>query len=159
NIPSGSNVGRIEVVPALTAPDTVYAVVANRIVSNGSTLNGIFRTNDGGAHWTNLSALDFCNPQCWYDLTIRPHPSDPNVIFAGGVNLIRSVNGGSSWNTVPGTNSGGSGGPHVDHHALQFTVDGTRFYDGNDGGVWSTQTLTQTPLTWANLNVGLALTQ
>src|SRR5205807_3728544 len=89
-IPSGSNIGRIEIVPALTGPDTVYAVIANRVVS-GASLAGIYRTIDAGAHWTRLPTPDFCNPQCWYNLVLRPHPGNPNVIFAGGVGLVRSI--------------------------------------------------------------------
>jgi uncharacterized protein (TIGR03437 family) len=156
SIPSGTRVGRIEVVPALTSPDTVYAAVANVVIS-GASLNGIYKTIDAGAHWSKLAAPDFCNPQCWYNLAIQPHPSNPNLIFAGGVGLIRSMNGGDSWTALPG--SGNGGGPHVDHHALAFTSDGTRFYDGNDGGIWSTETLVQTPVAWNNLNTTLALTQ
>ena len=155
-LPSGTAAGRIEIVPVNGSPDTVYAAVANRVIA-GASLNGVYRTNDAGAHWTRLAAPDFCNPQCWFDLVIRPNPMQPDVIFAGGVNLYRSLNGGTTWTSVPG--NGASGGPHVDHHALVFSDDGLRLYDGNDGGAWSTDTFTQGSIAWNNLNDTLALTQ
>ena len=156
-LPTGSAAGRIEVVNVPTSPDTALAAVANPFKDGGSTLNGIYRTSDAGQHWTKLSAPDFCRPQCWYDLALRPHPSDPNLIFAAGVNLARTLNGGLSWQLQP--SNGSLGSPHVDHHALVFTADGTRLYDGNDGGIWSADNPGAGSIPWKNLNATLALTQ
>ena len=156
SIPSGTTVGRIDLVAGPGSPDTLYAAVGSRSV-NGASLLGIYRTTDGGDRWTRLSSPDFCNPQCWFDLAIRVHPSDQNIIYAGGVNLIRSVNGGLTWQTLP--SNGNQGGPHVDHHALVFTNDGRRLYNGNDGGVWSTDSFGSATVIWDNLNNTLAVTQ
>jgi uncharacterized protein (TIGR03437 family) len=155
-LPAPNQMGRIEIVDVPSRSDTVLAAVANRFTAGGSTLNGIYRTTDGGQTWSKLSVPDFCQPQCWYDIVLRPNPVDPGIIFAAGVNLVRSLDGGSSWQfpqaAAPGT-------PHVDHHALQFTSDGSRLYDGNDGGLWSTEAFRLSTIAWRNLNATLAVTQ
>lgn len=156
-IPSGTAAGRIEIAPAPASPGTVYAAVANASKTS-MTLTGVYSTNDGGKTWTKLSTPDFCAPQCWYNLVLSPHPTDPRTIFAGGVALIRSMNSGATWQSVA-VNRGGTLQPHPDHHALVFTNDGTRLYDGDDGGVWSTDRYDTSTITWNNLNATLALTQ
>ena len=67
------------------------------------------------------------------------------------------LNGGLSWQLQP--SNGSLGSPHVDHHALVFTADGTRLYDSNDGGIWSTDNPSTGSIPWKNLNGTLALTQ
>jgi photosystem II stability/assembly factor-like uncharacterized protein len=157
-ITSGTASGRIEVVNLPTSPDSALAAVATPL-GNAATLIDIFKTTDAGAHWTRLNAPNFCggNGQCWYDLIVRPSPTDPNLIFAGGVTMIRSVNGGANWTILPSNGTGGA--PHVDNHAMIFSNDGTRFYNGNDGGMWSTDVFSSAGIVWNNLNATLALTQ
>jgi uncharacterized protein (TIGR03437 family) len=159
-IPRGASIGRIELVSAGTTANAAYAAVANAIGSAGATLNGLYKTTDAGQHWTKLPVPDFCsNPQqCWYDLTVRQHPTDPTILYVGGVQLFRSLNSGLTWTDL----SNSPAAPHVDHHALQFTPDGARLYDGNDGGMWSTETYAAAGLSnvrWNNLNTTLSLTQ
>ena len=156
-LPAGTAVGRIELANSPNTGDAAYAVIANSIGDGGATLNGIYKTLDAGQHWTKLSAPDFCQPQCWYDLTFRQNPNDPTILAVGGVQMFRSLNAGSTWTALPANGSGGNS-PHVDHHALQFTQDGLRLYDGNDGGVWSTENFASF-LIWKNLNTTLSLTQ
>ena len=155
-IPIGTAAGRTQIVIAPAQPNTVYAVIANK-VSGGYSLNGVYVTNDAGTTWLNLNAPDFCSGQCWYDMAIQPHPTDPNLIIAGGsTHLIRSLDGGVSWQSQQ---LGVSGYPHVDHHAIAFTKDGTRLYDANDGGMWSTDAFRGLPIIWNNLNATLGITQ
>jgi uncharacterized protein (TIGR03437 family) len=156
-LPSGAAIGRIELTNSGTTSGAAYAVVANAIGDSGATLNGIYKTVDSGKHWSKFVTPDFCQPQCWYNLTMRQHPSDPTILFAGGVTMYRSLNAGVNWSGLPSNGSNGNT-PHVDHHALQFTQDGLRLYDGNDGGAWSTQNYSGTIL-WKNLNPTLSLTQ
>lgn len=153
NLPAGSTIGRIQIVNAPASPDTTYAVVSNRT----SSLNGIYRTTDAGATWINLGAPDFCNPQCNYDIVIQPHPLDPSIVIAGGsTSVVRSLNGGASWQSQGTTRMGLT---HADHHAMVFTRDGTRLYDGNDGGAWSTDAFQGTSIVWNDLNATLGLTE
>jgi len=50
---------------------------------------------------------------------------------------------------------------HYDHHALAFTPDGARIFDGNDGGVWSTRELLGTwpAILWTSHNETLGITE
>jgi hypothetical protein len=68
-----------------------------------------------------------------YDNIIAVDPLDPNRVWAGGISLFRSDDGGVTW--------GVAGGLHPDHHVLVFhpQFNGTtnqQAYVGNDGGVW-----------------------
>jgi hypothetical protein len=63
-------------------PERVYA---------GVTFDGLYRTEDGGAHWTRVLAGDI--------RAVAVDPSDERVIYAGSapVHLYRSEDGGDSW--------------------------------------------------------------
>jgi uncharacterized protein (TIGR03437 family) len=152
-----TSVGRIELAMAPATPDTIYAMVADGSNANFGRLLGIYRTEDAGQSWNRLNTIDPCGTQCWYDITIRVHPFENNIIYAGGVTLMRSMDGGTTWQNVPSTNATV---PHVDHHVLVFTRDGTRLINGNDGGVWSTvEWRSQSTVAWSNHNETLAITQ
>lgn len=77
----------------------------------------------------------------WYANTIAVDPTDENVVFAGGVDLFRSDDGGQSWGTVSFWWSGASA--HADQHVIAFHpgYDGAAnqvMFLGGDGGVYVT---------------------
>lgn len=159
-----ANVGRIEVAIAPSTPTTLYVGIQDSSTANFGRLLGLFKTTDSGSTWNNTNAPDMCaNPgQCWYDMTIRVHPKNPDVVFAfgsaGTSARLRSMDGGATWQALPVT------GPnnveiHVDNHYLAFTPDGSKLYVANDGGVWSTTDVTSTRVNWTELNDTLAITQ
>jgi uncharacterized protein (TIGR03437 family) len=158
SLPPQDEMGRIQIVKVPTSPNTAYAIVTSPIVGPGSNLLGIYQTIDAGANWTKFSGVpDFCTPQCWYDLAMAPHPSNPQIIFAGGKVLnVRSLDGGNTWTTQ---NVGAIGLPHADDHAIAFTHDGAMLYLGNDGGMWSSQNYQGTSAVWNDLNATLAITE
>ena len=158
NLPTGLTVGRIQIVNAPASPNTTYAIVANSIIGPGASLRGVYRTIDAGANWTMLNGVpDFCNPQCWFDIVIAPHPQNPSIIFAGGNILnIRSLDGGATWTTQQVTRIGL---PHADNHAIAFTNDGTLLYLGNDGGMWSSDQFQSGTMEWNDLNSTLGITE
>jgi len=170
------NVGRIILgyAPSTSgAGATVYAAIAN---SSGSSANllGFFKTTNGGTAWTTLgSTPTFCNSQCFYDMAIGVHPTNPLVVVVGGgagpdnfSSLFETINGGSTWTGTGGDDfTGGPGSihPHVDTHAIVFTPQSTtlRLYVGNDGGMWRTDSPVQGTVspTWVDLNATLATIQ
>jgi photosystem II stability/assembly factor-like uncharacterized protein len=137
---------------------TLFAGVASR--SSGSLL-GLFKTTDGGAHWTQLAATpDYCSPQCSYDNAIAVDPKDSNVVFAGGAfstTLVRSLDGGTTWSVLQSAQHGGF--LHADIHALTFSADGKVLYLGNDGGAYSTTQIKKSLPSYDGLNQTLAITQ
>jgi hypothetical protein len=97
--------------------------------------------------------------QGWYDLTMECDPANAETIWTGGVNVWKSVNGGTNY-TLNGHWYGGGGAPyvHADIHCL-YAVPGsspTRIISGNDGGVFST---TNGGTTWSDLSSNLAIAQ
>jgi photosystem II stability/assembly factor-like uncharacterized protein len=128
----------------------------------------LFKSTDEGANWVSLpsgtgsnSVLDYCATQCFYDNVVEADPTNPNVVFAGGVfgysigsgGIFRSDSGGQSWRNL-GWNQ------HPDFHALAFDPTNTQHVLlGSDGGVWysANQGGRQLPSTldantWVNLN-------
>ena len=66
-----------------------------------------------------------------YNLEVAVRPDDPDVVYVGGIPLLRSTDGfASTANTEDITNH------HLDQHAVVFDPrDPARLYVGSDGGV------------------------
>jgi photosystem II stability/assembly factor-like uncharacterized protein len=144
-----ANVGRVSLDIAASAPATLYAAVQN---SSNFQLLGIFKSTNNGANWTQLTATGAsCSNQCWYDMVIAVKPTDPNVVYFGGVSLFKSTDGGASFpNNI-------TDGIHVDQHALVFDpTNAATVFAGNDGGIFKS---TNEGGTWTSLNTNIAITQ
>ncbi len=152
--------GRVDIsvvpAPGLAQQQTVYAAIANH--DAGWTLNGIYRSNDGGASWARLTSPGSnCAGQCYYNLTVAADPKNPDRMFAGLTYLNRYT---SNVPTRIGyANPGTTGCPysatgtttnciHVDFHALTYDASG-RLWVGSDGGVYRTS---DAGATFTNLN-------
>ncbi|MCW5768685.1 MAG: hypothetical protein KIT19_08365 [Phycisphaeraceae bacterium] len=151
-----TSIGMVLVDLCRSSPDDMYTA----IVGSGGSVNGVFRSTDGGATWVKKTATpNFCSPQCWYDIYLAVDPNDPEVVYLGGVDpryavagVLKSVNGGNSWTEI----SQFSGGTlHPDHHTLVFGP-GNTIWEGNDGGVWKS---TNGGASWINCNNGLGTAQ
>ena len=156
-----SNLGRIEIAIAPSTPTTLYVAIQKAPAATDGSLLGIYKTTDSGNTWNNTNAPDICASvgQCWYDMTIRVHPKNPDIVFAfGSLTLARTVNGGSSWTSLSRVGANGVQ-IHTDEHYLAFTNDGTKLYIGNDGGVYSTTNITDARVNWTALNDTLSITQ
>ncbi len=149
---AGSNVARVNIAIAPSNSQILFASVQNS--TNGQLL-GIWKTTDGAASWSQLSATGAsCASQCWYDMTLAVHPTNADVVFFGGLSLQRSINGGVLF-------SGITGSIHVDQHLLVFDPsDPNVLYVGNDGGIYKTidAAAAGTP-PWTTLNTTLSITQ
>ena len=128
-------------------PNYVYAMIAS---TDTRKVNWIVKTNDSGATWTtytfgsdpfpvdaNGNVLGDANGQAGYDLSLGVDPSDPNVVYAGELDIFKTTDGGGSWNQV--SNSGGSTYPymHVDQQNLK-TITSNEVIFANDGGIYYT---------------------
>ena len=150
------------------SPRRVYAAVALPGPPNSMT-NSLFkllRTTDGGATWELLltSADKFCPSGAQtlnylggagdYHNTLAVDPSNPGNVYAAGLCIIRSTDGGDTWDPIP-IAPGTTDGPHRDHHALVFDAGGS-LLDGNDGGIWRLDD--PNLVVWSNLNGDLQIT-
>ena len=80
-------------------------------------------------------------------------PQDSNIVYAGGLNLERSFDGGLNWQFI--------GGLHADQHALVFdSTNHLNVYAGNDGGVYrGTYSTPMDSGSWSKVSDGLVITQ
>lgn len=163
---SDPQLGRISLAIANSSSQTLYAAVARPgpPLSSSNSLYKIFKSDDGGATWSPLpnpgslcpeegTSFNYMAGAGDYHNVLAIDPTNPDVVYAAGLCLLRSMDGGASWEAVA---EGETDGPHHDHHALAFDATG-RLLDGNDGGIW--QLSTGAPVTWANLNGDLQTTQ
>jgi uncharacterized repeat protein (TIGR01451 family) len=147
---------------AKSSPSTLYASVG----SESSV--ALYKSINSGASWSKLTATpDYTgqaysygsgsSEQGWYDNVLAVDPTNANHVLAGGIALVTTTNGGTSWTNVNGQPffGGGTNKLHPDHHALAFRADG-KVWVGDDGGVFL-----YTPSTGAvaNVNGHLNITQ
>lgn len=161
---------RIEIAVAPSNPNRIYAMVEN--ASNGSLL-GIYTSTNQGSTWTTCTlptyyydncttpSSDMTNMQCFYDLILTVDPANENILFAGGIDVLKSTNAGNSWTQI--TNSYGYCGlqyVHADQHAMVFQPGSSSVtIFGNDGGVYYSSNLTATTPTLTGKNQGYNVTQ
>ena len=153
-----TNVGRIGLaISPATNPSTLYAGIAD---SATGSLQGVWKTTNGGTTWTQLTLLsDYCTPQCWFDNVVAVSPTNANVVYlAGKAGVYQSLDGGTTW-TGDVSSSANGVSLHSDTHAMTFSADGSVLYVGDDGGVWSGTVPDTTAVSWTNLNNPLAITQ
>ena len=149
-LPTGSDVGRIGLAISPSNPSVLYAFYDRQ-----SELS-VYRTNNGGASWTrtNDGAIQGMNSNFgWYFGQIRVDPTVPDFIYLLGVDLFTSLDGGNSYNQLAGYYN--SDVIHVDHHALFLHPETGRMYEGNDGGLYTSDDL---GFTWNWIN-NLPITQ
>ncbi len=101
--------GAIDLVMAPSQPDVLYAAMwqAQRTpwsLTSGGPGSGLYKSTDGGAHWTNLTRNDGLPEGVIGRIGVGVAASDPEVVYCmmqakeGGV--FRSDNAGKSWKRV-----------------------------------------------------------
>lgn len=155
-----ANWGRILLALAPSNNNILYV-----LYENGSDLSATVSEVDlfkmevigGLPQWTNLSAFmpvgtgtnGGVDLQGAYNMSLTVKPDDPNMIFIGGTNLYRSVNGFTSTaatNKIGGYSTSNS---HPDMHGLIFDPTNIKkAYNINDGSIQFTNDITATPVVW-----------
>lgn len=145
---------RVELAPAPTDPNVVYAVSE---AQDGRNVGYLKRTTDGGATWEDLTMPmyyegsssgcseteeDFSRGQSFFDLILAVYPTDPNSVIIGGIDLYRSTDAGTTWQLLSYWTGACADYVHADQHAITFKEgSGTTAIFGNDGGVFYSETL------------------
>ncbi|MGX7668813.1 VPS10 domain-containing protein [Flavobacterium pedocola] len=160
-VPAGTD--RIALAVSPNQPNWVYL-----LAGGGSGLVGIYKSIDSGANFatqtTGPNILGYATngsdtaSQAWYDLAIAADPTNANIIYTGGVNLWKSLDGGVTMSCVSYwvSSSGGIDGVHADQHVLEFSPHTNAVYNGNDGGLYYT---TDGGVKWNEISSGLGIAQ
>jgi hypothetical protein len=140
----GGSPDRIEIACAPSDSNTLYVVSSGG--SGSVDVEWFKKSTNGGSSWTTLTipkytsntALHFTRGQAWYDLILWVHPTNKNMVIAGGVDLHRTTNGGTSWSGVSYWNSASSlPYVHADQHAIVSRPgNNNEVIFGNDGGIF-----------------------
>jgi photosystem II stability/assembly factor-like uncharacterized protein len=142
-------------------PQVLYAVLTD---SATYETYAIEKSTNGGANWTAVTVPTdagggtHLGGQGWYNNVVAVHPTNPNTVYIGGINIFRSTDAGATWAQLT------SGYPplvhpyaHVDQHAMSFDPNNASvMYFGNDGGMYKT---TNGGSSFSSANSGLSVTQ
>jgi len=201
--------GRTTLTYSPSHPNIAYALAAtnqNDATPYSLGFYKLYRSEDGGLTWevknsnTNdnvINTLLLSNPvygafpacgwgesqfynQGWYDNIIQVDPINPEIVWAGGVDLWRSDDAGANWDVVSRwwDDVTAPTYAHADQHAIVFhpNYDGETnktLFVGNDGGIQRTDNtdggtlgidgICGAPVTdtvnWTSLNNDYAVTQ
>lgn len=119
------------------AGNTVYAALGN----TSSQIDAIAKSIDGGVNWTtstltatNITALNG-GGQAWYAQALGVDPSDPNNVVVGSLNLLKSTDGGVTFNKISEWVGNTGQYVHADQHNVTWYDNGNKLLIGCDGGL------------------------
>lgn len=160
------NKNRIEIAVTDANPNIVYLVASS---AGTHVLEAFYKSSNKGASFSQrINGATFnilggeingtdTRGQGWYDLSIVSSPSDSNFVLVGGINIFKSVNGGTSWTPSASWKSqGGTDYVHADIHFLGRNPLNNEIWVGSDGGVDFT---TNNGTTYTSRNNGLTIGQ
>ena len=111
-----SSVGAVAV--AESNPDVVYIGMGEtELRGNIMQGDGVYKSTDAGKTWKHSGLADSQAIS-----RIRVHPTNPEHVLCGGVDLHRSTNGGSTWQQITrwDLDRGNAQYAHADHHCLMM---------------------------------------
>jgi photosystem II stability/assembly factor-like uncharacterized protein len=114
--------GKIGVAVAPSDGRRVYALIE-------AEKGGLYRSDDGGETWRLATGDRGLRQRAWYYSTLTIDPRNPDVVWCPSVPMLRSIDGGKTFQPVRGFH-------HGDHHDLWIDpLNPKRIINGNDGGV------------------------
>jgi photosystem II stability/assembly factor-like uncharacterized protein len=138
-LPPSARFGRTSLGISRSKPQIIYAIAADESSESSDLMLGVFRSANGGETWKEISGNHFDNEgQMSYGNTIVVHPTNPNYVICGGVDLHCTKDAGESWRRITRweLNRGDAKYAHSDHHVILMPLsDPGLVYTGNDGGV------------------------
>ncbi|MBU0489128.1 MAG: T9SS type A sorting domain-containing protein [Bacteroidetes bacterium] len=158
-------ISRIALAVTPADPEVVYALTGN---SNDQGFGALYKSTNAGASFVQKSNTPNIlgwetdgsdgGGQAWYDLGLAVSSTNANIVYAGGVNIWKSVNSGTDWDQIAHW-YGGGGNPyvHADIHDLVCRpTDGSKVYAACDGGLFKTD---NSGGSWVDLSDGISIGQ
>jgi len=167
NLPEPDSIGRVVMDISQSRPGTMVAVMQRSRATaptDRQDFLGVYRSTDYGATWERSAASDQANMrevlrgQGDYNLFVRFHPTDHNVIYLGGIYVWRSTNFGDSFSQI--SSQTGVNGAWVDMHYADFNPeDPDQMIVAGDGGLFRTDDALRSTPVFKEINTGLATMQ
>lgn len=173
DITPATGAARIELAVAPSNGNVVYAVSSK--ANDIGTVAWLYKSTNGGSSWTSKTipkyttqsctldaANDFTRGQAFYDLTLVVHPTNSNIVVMGGIDIVKTTDGGSSWNLMTyWTGACSKPYQHADQHTMQFRPGfNNELIVGSDGGVaYSTNMGSSSAPNMSDRNNGYNVTQ
>lgn len=136
------------------------------LVGGADKFQGCFLSRDFGKTFTtqattpNILGYEYNGSdeksQAWYDLMIHIDPVNPLIVFVGGINIWKSVDGGKNWAITSHWWGDRTNEVHADQHTFGFNPANNRLYAGNDGGIYYTA---NKGTSWKEISEGLGIGQ
>ena len=178
--PTG-NWERIEIgVSHQDASGVIYAACEG---SGSNDVTGIFYSENKGSTWSATRTVpticdqgsnsNYTRSQAFYDQVVVVDPTDDDIVYLGGIDLVKSLDSGKTFNQITTWSAywpvsygcmccSGSTPPviHADQHALVFNPFTTNAaLSGNDGGLYYSTDMNNATPTWSAKNSGYNVTQ
>ena len=139
-------------------------ILRHELTLNGSEITQQYDVREVPNFDEDLGAF---NTQGSYNMMIRVHPENPNVVLAGGTNLYRSTDGfategNSTW--IGGYDPEGDNsvypGHHPDQHdVLFYPTNSNKVLSASDGGLIVSEDVTADSVVWQSINNGFITSQ
>lgn len=153
---------RIQLAVAPSNANVVYALY----VQPDGTFGGLYKSTDQGSTWAvrsttpNILAanIDGSGSKGTNNLSLAVSPVNENILFAGGVNVWRSLDGGSTWQQTSHYQGGALPYVAADIHDLRFApAPRERYvYAASGNGIFMSS---DTGRSWQNVSAGLQVHQ
>jgi photosystem II stability/assembly factor-like uncharacterized protein len=115
-------IGKIGLDVSASNPDRVYAIIEAE-----PEKGGLWRSDDAGETWSLINGHRVLHSRAWYYIHLAADPVDENTVYVLNVPLMKSVDGGATWEKMTT--------PHSDHHDHWINPDDPKnMINGNDGG-------------------------
>ena len=118
------------------------SILYTKVSHVDGTMAGVYRTTTAATTWDSLpfgegNGLIKDEGMCWFNTLIEVDPTDPKRVYAGGMNMWMSVDGGKVWENISnGKDPKYHDEAHPDFHTLAFDPDDPKvIFVGNDGGI------------------------
>jgi photosystem II stability/assembly factor-like uncharacterized protein len=194
-IPPKGNISRMDIAVSQANPRYLYVINVN---SNNNGLHSFYQSTNAGNNWILKYEVDSNDNvlgawggdqsdrggQGWYDLALIADPFNKEKVYAGGINIWMTENGGSDWEQASFWIYVFGESLHADQHYAAYNPMDKCIYFCNDGGVYRTKEIKpgskkwiidwidkyteniksgspdfKYPTVWENLNDGLAITE